>query len=204
VTARRGLAPAAREGSSRPNTDPADGQSARYAVWVLLPVLGAPLAHAPVLRWDLLPGLRRPISRRLFGQNKTWRGALVMTVSTVAASAALRRLPAYRARLPPDVDHADATLVGGLLGIAVWAGELPNSLLKRRLGIPPGQRRSSPLGLAISVFDQADWVPTAWLLLRPVWRMPAADAAKAFLLVAVVHVPINLVGYAIGARETPL
>jgi hypothetical protein len=136
MTGRRALG--ARNGSSRAHTDPADGRSARYAAWVLLPVLGAPLAHAPVLRWDLLPGLRRPISRRLFGQNKTWRGALVMTVSTVAASVALRRLPAYRARLPPDVDYADATLVGGLLGISVWAGELPNSLLKRRVGIPPG------------------------------------------------------------------
>jgi hypothetical protein len=34
--------------------------------------------------------------------------------------------------------------------------------------------------------------------------MPLADAAKAFLLVTVVHVPINHFGYAIGARETPI
>ena len=51
--------------------------------WVLLPVLGAPLAHAPVLRGDLMSGLARPIDlgltvrgRRLFGDNKTWRGEI--------------------------------------------------------------------------------------------------------------------------------
>lgn len=174
------------------------------ATWVLLPVLGAPIAHAPVLRWDLAPRLRRPISRPLFGDNKTWRGALVMTGGTIASSIAFRRLPYYRARLPQPVEGADPALVGMLLGVAAWAGELPNSFLKRRLGIPPGQHRSSPLGTAISVLDQADWVPTAWLLLRPIWRMPLAEAGNAFVLVAAVHVPINLVGYAIGARTTPL
>jgi hypothetical protein len=58
---------------------------ARSAPWLFLPVLGAPLAHAPVLRYDLLPALKRPIDggrtlggRRILGDNKTWRGAAVM------------------------------------------------------------------------------------------------------------------------------
>jgi hypothetical protein len=57
------------------------------AGWVFLSVLGAPLAHGPVLRADLAPGLKRPISTRLFGENKTWRGALVMTGGTVTRDA---------------------------------------------------------------------------------------------------------------------
>jgi hypothetical protein len=56
------------------------------ASWAFLPVLGSPVAHAAVLRWDLAPGLKRPISPRLFGENKTWRGALVMTTGTTLAS----------------------------------------------------------------------------------------------------------------------
>lgn len=174
------------------------------ANWIFLPVAGMPLAHAPVLRWDLAPALRRPISRRLFGENKTWRGALVMTSGTVAASIALRRLPSYRERLPPAVADADPALVGLLLGLAVWAGELPNSFLKRRIGIPPGERRRSPSGVAIAIFDQADWVPAAWLMLRPVYRMTPREAARVFVLVAAVHVPVNVVGYVIGARTSPV
>jgi hypothetical protein len=171
---------------------------------MFLPALGAPLAHAPVLRWNLMPSLRRPISRRLFGENKTWRGALMMTGGTVAATVALHRLPAYTQRLPEPVAQANPVLVGTLLGGACWLGELPNSFLKRRLGIAPGEQRASPAGVAISIFDQADWVPMAWLLLRPIWAMSVREAGEVFMLVAAIHVPINLIGYAIGARTAPL
>jgi hypothetical protein len=174
------------------------------AVWVFAPVLGAPMAHAPVLRFNLAPGLARPISRRLFGDHKTWRGALVMTAGTLAAALALYRLPSYRRRLPPEVIRAGPVTVGLLLGSAMWVGELPNSFFKRRLGIPPGAHRISRGGLAIAVFDMADWVPVAWLLLAPVWRMSTREAAQMFALVAAVHVPLNLAGYVLGVRTTPL
>ena len=171
---------------------------------VFLPVLGAPVLHAPVLRWDLLKPLKRPISTRLFGANKTWRGALLMTAGPVAATVLAFEVPAYRRRLPPAVARANPLVVGGLLGTAVWVGELPNSFLKRRLGIPPGERRRDAAGIAISVVDQADWVPAAWLLLAPVWRMTPRQAAGVFVLVAAVHLPINVIGHAIGARSSRL
>ena len=173
------------------------------AVWVFVPVLGAPILHAPVLRWNLLPALRRPLNRRLFGENKTWRGALVMNGGTVAAAVVLHRLPAYRRRLPRPVAEANPALIGALLGLAVWTGELPNSFLKRRLGIAPGEQRHSPAGVVLSIFDQVDWVPAVWLLLRPVWRMTPRETAWVFLVVAAVHIPINIIGYAIGARDAP-
>ncbi len=127
-----------------------------------------------------------------------------MTGGSVAGAVALHRLPSYRERLPEPVAEANPALVGALLGIASWTGELPNSFVKRRLGIPPGEQRRPALGVAISVLDQADWVPAAWLLLRPVWKMNAREAAQTFVTVAAVHIPINLVGWAIGARTAPL
>ena len=157
-----------------------------------------------MLRWDLAPELRRPISARLFGANKTWRGALMMHGGTLAATAALHRVPAYRRRLPGRVAEAGPARVGGLLGLALWVGELPNSFVKRRLGIPPGEQRRSLGGIAISIVDQADWVPLAWLLLRPLWPMTAREAVEVCALVAAVHVPINVVGYWVGARTAPI
>jgi hypothetical protein len=157
-----------------------------------------------VLSRNWLKPLAKPIWRRGFGQNKTWRGALVMSGGTVLAAVVLHRVPAYRERLPADVREASPLTIGALLGAAVVVGEFPNSYAKRRLGIPPGEQRRDAAGIAISVFDQADWVPMAWLLLSPVYRMSARDAAKAFALVAAIHVPVNLVGYAIGARSSPV
>lgn len=176
---------------------------------VFLPVLGSPLAHAPVLALDLAPALRRPLDlglewrgKRLLGPNKTWRGALVMLAGTLGATVLLSRRPAYWRRLPPEVQRAGPSRLGLVLGAGVVLGELPNSFVKRRLGVPPGGRSRSPTGGLLTIFDQADFVPVVWLLLLPDWRMPARDALVSFVAVAAVHVPVNLIGYAIGARET--
>jgi CDP-2,3-bis-(O-geranylgeranyl)-sn-glycerol synthase len=183
----------------------------RHPPWILLPVLGAPLAHAPVLRFDLLPAWKRPIDggrtfrgRRVLGDNKTWRGAAVMFGGVVAAALVLERVEAYTRRLPPGVRRAGPLRTGALLGVATVAGELPNSFAKRRLRIPPGRRAGGAAGVAISVVDQADFVLAAWLLLAPLHRMTVREAATAFATVAAIHVPINLLGYVTGVRETPI
>jgi hypothetical protein len=179
--------------------------------WVFLPALGGAIAHAPVLRYDLAPSLKRPLDlgvapggTRLFGDNKTIRGALVMTGGTLCATLALHRLAPYRERLPAELRAAGPLRHGALLGAAVVLGELPNSIVKRRLGIGPGDRARSRLGVALAIHDQADFVLAAWPLLRPVWRMSAREVAEAFALVAGVHLAVNLVGYALGARSEPL
>jgi hypothetical protein len=174
------------------------------ARWLFLPVLGAAALHAPVLRFDLLRPLKRPIDggrswrgRRLLGDNKTWRGALVMSSGPLLATVALSRFDWFRRRLPLD---ANPLLLGAILGVSTVAGELPNSFLKRRLDIAPGTQRNA----ALTVFDQADFVLTAWLLLRPVYRMPAREAAEVFTIVAAAHLPINLIGRVLGARSSAL
>jgi CDP-archaeol synthase len=182
----------------------AGGCEPMSAGWVFVPVLGGPLAHGPVLRLDLASGLKRPINARWFGENKTWRGALVMTTGTMLAATALARVPAYRRRLPESIAGANPVAVGGLLGLASWIGELPNSFIKRRIGISPGQQLRAPAGLLFSVVDQADWVPVAALMIRPIWKISLRETAGVFGLTVVVHLPINVIGYAIGARERPI
>jgi hypothetical protein len=181
------------------------------AKWVFLPVLGAPALHAPVLKYDLFKGLKKPIDggrtlrgRRIFGDNKTWRGALFMTAGPALAAVALSRLPWYRRRLPPEIRAWPPALVGLLLGLGVFAGELPNSFLKRQLDIPPGEQRRDAAGIAISLADQADFAVTSLVLLRPIWRWSARDAAEVLAIVTAVHLPLNVVGYAIGARRSLL
>jgi hypothetical protein len=172
--------------------------------WAFLPALGGALAHAPVLRLDLAPALKRPLHEQLFGANKTLRGALAMSTGTLAATIALHRWDAYSRRLPPELTAAGPWRHGTLLGAAVVLGELPNSALKRRIGIAPGERAGSPLGVALAIHDQADFVLGAWPLLAPVWRMRPREVAEAFALVAGVHLGINLAGYVLGARTSPL
>jgi uncharacterized membrane protein YedE/YeeE len=120
------------------------------------------------------------------------------------AALALTRWPAYRDALPDDVADAPALLWGALVGLGVVVGELPNSFLKRRMDIAPGTQRRGGVGVALIVLDQADLVPGVWLCLAPVYVLPVATAAVAFVAVAAVHFVINVIGYAIGARSSPI
>jgi CDP-archaeol synthase len=180
-------------------------------VWVFLPVLGGALAHAPVLAKDLLKRLKRPLDggaafrgRRVFGDNKTWRGAIVVTAGVLVTTLLLQHWDWWWDRLPTDLQEAGPLPYGLLLGLGVVLGELPNSFLKRRLDIPPGAQRRSPAGLLLTLYDQADFVPAVWLLLLPLWVMTPVEAAIAFVVVASVHLVVNVIGYAIGARTAPI
>jgi CDP-2,3-bis-(O-geranylgeranyl)-sn-glycerol synthase len=180
-------------------------------LWVFVPVLGAPVLHAPVLTFDLLKGLKKPLDfgktiggKRVFGDNKTWRGAIVMLVGVVAAAALLSLWPWYWHHLPQEIQDAGPWLYGFLLGLGVVAGELPNSFLKRRMGIAPGTQRKTLGGVLFSVYDQADFVLAIWVLLLPIWTMSVGQAAIAFVVVTAVHLAINVVGYAVGARTAPI
>jgi CDP-diglyceride synthetase len=177
------------------------------AIWVFLPVLGGALAHAPVLTFDLLKPLKRPLDggatfrgRRVFGDNKTWRGAVVIVVGVVVTALLLSRWDWWWNELPGGIRDAGPLLYGFLLGLGVVLGELPNSFLKRRLGVAPGAQSS----LLLTIYDQADFVLVVWLLLLPLWRMAWWQAAFVFAVVTAVHLVINVIGYAIGARETAI
>lgn len=180
-------------------------------IWVFLAVLGAPLLHAPVLRWDLLPSLRRPLDggatfrdRRLFGDNKTVRGALCMIAGCTLAALALSAWPWWWDGLPRELRDAGPLLVGVLVGVGIVIGELPNSLLKRQLGIAPGTQRRGPAGWLFLALDQFDLVLGVWVALLVVWVMPLPTLLAAIALVTVIHLAINVVGYAVGARQAPI
>jgi hypothetical protein len=178
-------------------------------ILLFVPMLGAPLLHAPVLRYDLLRRLKRPIDggrtfrgRRIFGDNKTWRGAFCMFSGVLLAALILSAFAGYWRRLPVPLQARSPWLVGSLLGLAVVAGELPNSFVKRQLGIEPGARTRGITGVLVSVFDQGDFVPAVWILLAPLWVIPFGELLLAFAIVVGVHLVLNLIGFAIGARKT--
>jgi hypothetical protein len=181
------------------------------ALWIFLPVLGAPLLHAPVLRRDLVPALKRPLDggrmwrgRGILGDNKTWRGALCMTSGVVLATLALWQWGWWRDQLPDEINGSSPVLVGLLIGLGTVGGELPNSFLKRRLDIAPGARLRTLGGVALALLDQGDLVLGIWVCLLPIWVMPVWLAAIAFVAIAAIHAVLNVVGYAIGARAAPV
>lgn len=166
-------------------------------LWLALPVIAAGLVHLAVLKLDLLPGLRRlPIDggatfrgKRLFGDNKTWRGAFVTITTMTVAAWALAGLHECCWQLPTLVPFAEThpALWGLLLGTGYIAGELPNSFLKRQLDIGPGESGTGFAGRTFWVIDQVDSLIGMLVAVLAVWQPPLALVALLFGVMLVAH-----------------
>ena len=171
--------------------------------WAFPPLLGGAIAHAPVLRYDLLDG-PAPAAAKALGANKIVRGVPVMSGGTLAATAALHRLSAYRERLPLNCAPLARSATARSWAPRSCSASCSTAPSSAALALPPASEAAPGLGVALAIHDQADFVLGAWLLLAPVWRMRARDVAEAFAVVAGVHLGVNLAGYALGARSAPL
>ncbi|MGK0362163.1 MAG: hypothetical protein ACI9U2_004483, partial [Bradymonadia bacterium] len=125
------------------------------ALWTVVPVIVGGLTHVVAIHLNALPRLAlMPIDGgrthngvRLFGDNKTWRGVVVMTlacafwgaVQGVGATAGWWAPPALLVE-----GGLNAGAWGALLGLGYILGELPNSYLKRQNGIAPGAAATGP------------------------------------------------------------
>ena len=104
--------------------------------------------------------------KRLLGDNKTWKGFLGMIAITSICLAAAGWLATnfpgvQRLSLIPFEDLKfpfNAWFFGALWGLAYVLAELPNSYLKRRIDIAPGQNARGTKGFFFLVLDQADSV----------------------------------------------
>lgn len=88
-----------------------------------------------VVKKNYLGFLKIPISTPLFGQNKTIRGFIILPV--------LCGLTAYLVSLflgPLTSSMLRDISIGAGLGLIYMLSELPNSYVKRRLGIAQGQQ----------------------------------------------------------------
>ena len=155
------------------------------AAYVSLALAMAGIVHLAWLRspWSCrfaqpLDGAATWRGRRIFGANKTWRGLMVMPLAAALGfwlGAQLRDfLPAWLAAGIWVRPASQLALAGLLCGLAFMLAELPNSLLKRQLGIVPGQAARSPLLRAWCLLvDRVDSTLGALIALSLMLPLPA-------------------------------
>lgn len=189
-------------------------------VWLALPVILAASVHMIIVKQSLLAWLAVPIdggrsisSRRVFGDNKTWRGVVFVPIASAFFAALLglfageaashglmsidtadlsRRLGAPA----PPLSHGLAyAVVGAVFGLGYILGELPNSFVKRRFAISPGGRGAGFLGPFFFVMDRCDSVIGAFLLGALVFSYPLRIGVAAVLFLPLVHLAISAALY---------
>ena len=195
----------------KPDRASGAGRTVLRATWLVLPVVLGGLGHVVVLKTNLLRSLAVPIDngarwrgRPVFGENKTWRGVALMTGLT-ALTSGTQAVLARRKRWTSALDvlqsaRVNAWLTGALCGLTYCLAELPNSFVKRQLGIAPGARATRASRLQY-VVDQADSVAGCLLALRLLYRAAASELLTAFGLGIGIHIAIDQLIYAIGVKS---
>jgi len=126
-----------------------------------------------------LDGGHRFRGQPIFGMNKTLRGFVVMIPGAALAFVAVATAVSLPEGGPPatlwQLRLVEYAALGAWAGFGFMAGELPNSFVKRRLGILPGESPSSNLTKTIClIIDRTDSifgmlaavtvaVPTPWM-----------------------------------------
>lgn len=186
------------------------------AVFVVLAMSLAGIAHVLWLSSGATKILAQPLDfggtflgKRIFGDNKTFRGLILMPL---AAGASFWLLGTFRDSLPAwlqlglwTFDPAWYARMGMVCGLAFMLGELPNSFIKRQLGIGPGAqavgRITGTLFFLIDRLDSIAGVIVALSLLAPF------SLRAAFWLIVIgpsFHAFFSACLYMTGVKKRPL
>ena len=119
---------------------------------IMVPMIIAGTLHMVVVKTDFMSFLRIPIATSLFGQNKTLRGFIVMPPLGILGILSVAASPLFKQHSP---DGVNVFALGAVLGFAYVLFELPNSFLKRRLGIGAGEQ-SDKYQVLFFILDRID------------------------------------------------
>jgi len=142
--------------------------------------------------------------RRVFGDNKTWKGFVVMVPAVGTAFAILAlcgRVFSVMILAPWPLEPGHYFLLGCWSGFGFMLGELPNSFLKRQLDVSPGNLPTQPLGRMIGfVLDQTDSVLGALLALVMFVPLPWQTWITILLAGPVLHWLFNVLLMLLGVK----
>jgi CDP-diglyceride synthetase len=165
----------------------------------------------------LLSSLSRPMDRgirfrdgkRFLGDNKTWKGFVGMIAITAICLAAAgwlaTNLPIFQQLSLIPFHEFESPLIawffGALWGLAYVLAELPNSFLKRRLDIAPGENARGVKGFFFLVLDQADSVIGCVVVLPLFSSITWLDAIVLIVLGSLIHYLTNLGLFAVRLKQ---
>ena len=175
-----------------------------------MPVIFAGIWHMIAVKYNWLTWLKIPIDnyktfrrKRIFGDSKTWRGVVLMTLFCVVGCYGLAYLTTHFEQIGRlnmfDFAQHSPLFYGILLGLGYTVAELPNSFWKRQNNIENGQR-GSVLNVLI---DQIDSAIGCLLFLLPFTKMSATFLFAGCVFFLFLHLFFNVLLYFFGLRKEP-
>jgi CDP-diglyceride synthetase len=156
-----------------------------HIYFLILPVIIGAVLNMIVVKLPILRSWQIPIDcgktlkdgKRIFGDNKTWKGFIAMIILTALAASVI-----WRKTFPYSF------LCGAWVGFAYVLFELPNSFIKRRLNIQTGKNG----GIVQTFFDQADSVIGFIICLPLIYPLDWKEALGILIVATATHYIFNV------------
>lgn len=168
------------------------------AFWFFLPAGIANIAPVISSRLPILMAWRTPLDfgrsykgKRIFGENKTWRG-----LSFGIIAAVITGLLQYRGIASSSESIGYIILVTGMMGCGALVGDAVESFFKRRNGVPAGE--------SWFPFDQTDYIIGGLLFVVPFVSLTATMVIQIFALYFGLHLIVSYVGFLLGLKNKPI
>jgi CDP-diglyceride synthetase len=183
------------------------------ALFFIVAFVLAGFAHSAWLgsRWSRslsipLDGGLRVRGRRVFGDNKTVRGFVVMIPAAAVAFWALSVVLAVAAPRVASglwaISPREYAVLGAWAGLGFMLGELPNSFIKRQLDVAPGQAPRGRTAAVLSfVVDRLDSIVGALLAVTLAVPTPWMTWLFVIMIGPPIHFAFSVLLYRLGVKE---
>ena len=182
----------------------------------LLSAIVAGLANSIFCKLNILSVLKKPIDngkilkdkKRIFGNNKTWKGLIGYIILNTIFSIIFGFIWKYTKLEYLNyfyINHNNELLynllIGFLLGLFYALFELPNSFIKRRLGIEEGKTTKDIYKVLFIFLDQADSIFGMALVVWMFYPLGIKLYLLFILVGALTHILLNMLLYFLHIRK---
>lgn len=176
-----------------------------YIVWVFVLFLPAGVANmAPVLanKIPVLNQWKTPLDfgkkyqgKRIFGDNKTWRGLITGVVFAGLVALLIQWLFVDRYDVLIHM-HWLSFLIGAWMGAGALLGDAVESFFKRQHNVSSGE--------SWFPFDQTDYIIGGLLFVLPFLRLRPIDYVAIFVMYFGLHLIVSYIGYLLHLKDKPI
>ena len=147
---------------------------------IFIPMILSNIMHMVLVKRNAFSSLAVPVAAELFGKNKTWRAfAIVPPLNALFFWMVNTANPLF--------GWMEALFYGFILGLTYLLFELPNSWLKRRMGIKAGEKAKKNAWLFM-LLDKMDSATGVSLLSKILFNLSWPETLKLFIAAVLIHV----------------
>lgn len=165
----------------------------KHCLVIGVPLIISNVLHMVLVKKKALSSLAIPIARSWFGENKTWRGFVFMTITNAVIL--------FLCDWAFNFEVENPVLLGAVFGLLYLVFELPNSYVKRKIGIGAGDthKRYKYFFWWLDKSDSTAGLSFTYFLMG---RVSITDAVLIYLILCLTHIVTSIILVSVKIKKS--